>query len=242
MYGENKNEMQCSEFDLLLTESIDGQLAGDQLVRFERHKSSCPTCSAMFADVTAGANWLSKMEDVEPPKHLVHNILVATSGVTESVAAKAERLEKLSFRDRLRATIGPVFAPVLTARFAMTAAGAFFAVTMALAAGGVKFSHIDLSTKGLTRSYYATEARAVKYYENIRLVYEIEARVKELRRAAGTDQDSGDQKEKKDQNNKSQESEPERHEQNYSRRADELIEANLDYAGIGINARQRRVL
>jgi hypothetical protein len=124
----------------------------------------------------------------------------------------------------------------------MTAAGAFFAVTMALAAGGVKFSHIDLSTKGLTRSYYATEARAVKYYENIRLVYEIEARVKELRRAAGTDQDSGDQKEKKDQNNKSQESEPERHEQNYSRRADELIEAHLDYAGIGINARQRRVL
>ena len=45
-----------------------------------------------------------------------------------------------------------------------------------------------------------------------------------------------------DQNNKSQESEPERHDQNYSRRADELIEAHLDNAGIGIIARQRRVL
>jgi hypothetical protein len=242
MYGEKKNEMQCSEFDLLLTDAIDGQLTGEQLLRFERHKSSCPSCSAMFADVTAGANWLSQVEDVEPPKHLMHNILVATSGVTESVAAKAERLEKLSVKDRLRAAIWPVFAPVFTARFATTAAGAFFAVTIALAAGGVKLSHIDLTTKGLSRSYYATEARAVKYYENIRLVYEIESRVKELRRAAGTDQDSGDQqKQKKDQNNKSQESEPERHEQNYSQRVDELIEAHLDNSGIGIIARQRRV-
>lgn len=241
MYGEIKNEMQCSDFDLLLTEAIDGQLTGDQLVRFERHKSSCPSCSAMFADVTAGANWLSQVEDVEPPKHLVHNILVATSGVTESVTAKAERLEKLSFSERLRSVIWPVFAPVFTARFATTAAGAFFAITVTLAASGVKLTHLDFSTKGLSRSYYATEARAVKYYENIRLVYEIESRVKELRRAAGTDQDSGDQKQKKDQNNKSQESEPERHDQNYSQRVDELIEAHLDNSGIGIIARQRRV-
>jgi hypothetical protein len=112
-----------------------------------------------------------------------------------------------------------------------------------LTASGVKLTHIDLSTKGLSRSYYATEARAVKYYENIRLVYEIESRVQELRRAAGTDQNSGggQKQQKKDPNNKSQESEPERHDQNYSRRVDELIEANLDNAGIGIIARQRRV-
>ncbi len=242
MYGENKHEMQCSEFDLLLTESIDGQLSGEKLVRFESHKNSCPSCSAMFADVTAGAGWLSGLEDVEPPKHLVHNILVATSGVTESVTAKAERLEKLSVRDRFRAAVWPVFAPILTARFATTAAGAFFAITLALTASGVKLTHLDFTTKGLSRSYYATEARAVKYYENIRLVYEIESRVKELRRAAGTDQDNGDQKQKKDQNNnKSQESEPERHDRNYSQRVDELIEAHLDNAGIGIIARQRRV-
>jgi Putative zinc-finger len=242
MYGENKNEMQCSEFDLLLTESIDGQLTGDKLDRFEKHKASCASCSAMFADVTAGVNWLSQVGDVEPPKHLLHNILVATSGVTETAAAKAERHEKLSFRDRLRETLWPVLAPVFTARFATTAAGAFFAITVTLAASGVKLSHIEFTTKGLSRTYYATEARAVKYYENIRLVYEIESRVNDLRRAAGTDQDSGgEKKQKKDQNNKSQESEPERHEQNYSRRSDELIEANLDNAGIGIIARQRRV-
>ena len=58
----------------------------------------------MFADVTAGLNWLSKMEDVEPPKNLLHNILVATSGVTETAAAKAERQERQSVRERLRET------------------------------------------------------------------------------------------------------------------------------------------
>ena len=241
MYGETKNEMQCSEFDLLLTDAIDGQLTGEQLGSFEKHKASCASCSAMFADVTAGVNWLSKVEDVEPPKNLLHNILVATSGVTETAAAKAERQERQSFRDRMREMIWPVFSPVFTARFATMAAGAFFAITVTLAASGVKLSHIEFTTKGLSRSYYATEARAVKYYENIRLVYEIESRVNDLRRAAGSDQDSGEKKQKKDQNNKSQESEPERHEQNYSRRSDELIEASLDNAGFGIVARQRRV-
>ena len=41
---------------------------------------------------------------------------------------------------------------------------------------------LDLSSKGITRTYYATQARVVRYYENIRLVYEIESRVRDLRR------------------------------------------------------------
>ena len=44
--------------------------------------------------------------------------------------------------------------------------------------------HLDLSAKGLQRTYYTTEARVVRYYENIRLVYEIESRVRDLRRSA----------------------------------------------------------
>ena len=47
--------------------------------------------------------------------------------------------------------------------------------------------HVDMSTKGLQKSYYSTQARVVRYYENIRLVYEIESRVRDLRRAATPD-------------------------------------------------------
>src|SRR5208337_3717481 len=44
-----------------------------------------------------------------------------------------------------------------------------------------------VSAKGLQKTYYSTEARVVRYYENIRLVYEIESRVRDLRRAATPD-------------------------------------------------------
>jgi hypothetical protein len=35
----------------------------------------------------------------------------------------------------------------------------------------------------LTRQYYSTNEQVMKYYENLRLVYEMEARVRELRRS-----------------------------------------------------------
>ena len=53
---------------------------------------------------------------------------------------------------------------------------------MGIHAGDLK--HLDMSTKGLQKTYYSTQARVVRYYENIRLVYEIESRVRDLRRAA----------------------------------------------------------
>ncbi len=244
MNGEKKHGMECSEFDLLLTDAIDGQLTGEQLMRFEQHKSSCSACSAMFADVSAGLNWLNEVQEVEPPRNLVHNILVATSGVTARATATSDAHVKQTFGERFRGIVWPVFAPMFTTRFAMSAAMAFFAVTLSLNMANVKLSQLDLSAKGITRTYYATEARAVKYYENIRLVYEIESRYKELRRAtdSGTNPEQSEPKQKQDENNKSnKEVEPERQQQNYSQRVDELIEASLPMDGIGIIARQRRI-
>ena len=64
---------------------------------------------------------------------------------------------------------------------------AFFSITMLLNVAGFHIAdlkHVDLSARGIQKTYYATEARVVRYYENIRLVYEIESRLRDLRRAA----------------------------------------------------------
>ncbi len=64
---------------------------------------------------------------------------------------------------------------------------AFFSITMLLSIAGFHVAdlrRLDLSSKGITKAYYSTQARAVRYYENIRLVYEIESRVRDLRRVA----------------------------------------------------------
>ena len=87
-----------------------------------------------------------------------------------------------------------MFAPLVTPRFAMSFGMAFFSITMLLNVAGFHVSdlkHVDLSAKGMEKTYYTTEARVVRYYENLRLVYEIESRVRDLRRAARPEAEAG---------------------------------------------------
>lgn len=245
MYGDNKSGMQCTEFELLLADAIDGQLQEDQLARFEQHKGSCPECTAMFADAQAGMAWLKELDEVEPPAHLMNNILAATTGVTRAeTTAMHDAAAKRPWWQRVHDALRPVLAPAMTPRFAMSCAMAFFSVSSVLGVAGVKVSdlrRIDLSPKGITHTYYATEARAMKYYESIRLVYEIESRVRELKRVTTPNDNKGsDQKDHK--SDKSRGSEPDEHYQNYSRRNDELMMAGRLEVGIWDIARQRRML
>ncbi len=186
MDGQSKSGVQCVEFEALLAEALDATLQGATLVAFEEHQKSCPPCAAMYQEAAAGMHWLKGLEDIEPPRNLVHNILAQTIGTVAEVSAKPAPVGE-NWLDRLKAKISPVFAPVVTPRFAMSFGMAFFSITLLANIVGFHVSdlkHLDLSAKGLQRTYYTTEARVVRYYENIRLVYEIESRVRDLRRSA----------------------------------------------------------
>jgi hypothetical protein len=234
MSGETKYGMQCTEFDALLADALDGLLTGGKMAEFDRHKNECATCGAMFAETAAGWNWLETLEEVEPPRNLVHNILVATSGVAET--AHSVETTKQPLWDRVRTWVTPHVAPLFTPRFAMSCAMAFFSISMVMNVAGIRVK--DLTPKGLTRTYYQNQARVVKYYENIRLVYEIESRVQNLRRVTGTGSDNGDS----NTNQKQQQKEPPKDEkqnntnrvpeqkqyQNYSREKDDVVLVALE--------------
>ncbi len=100
---------------------------------------------------------------------------------------------------------------------------AFFSITMLANLAGFRVSdlkHVDMSAKGIQKTYYSTEARVVRYYENIRLVYEIESRVRDLRRAATPDK----QEESTPKNpNKGQTQQQDRKFQNYSHDASQPV-------------------
>jgi hypothetical protein len=75
----------------------------------------------------------------------------------------------------------------------MTVAMAFFSIALTLNLTGIKLTEIraaDLRPArmraNLTRQYYSTNEQVMKYYSNLRLVYEMEARVRELRRTTET--------------------------------------------------------
>jgi hypothetical protein len=212
MLGETKPGMQCTEFDLLLTDALDGNLDGERRERFEEHRTTCATCGVLFADASNGLALLQEVEEVAPPRNLVHNILAATLGASEQ-AAKAE--PKLSLWERLLRQTRIVFAPVLTARFGMSMGMAFFSITLVLNMAQIRIT--DLTPHNLSHTFYSSENKLMKYYENMRLVYEIESRVRELRNATEENEREREEKNRqRDKNNQTQEqnqkSEPERRE------------------------------
>lgn len=181
--------MQCVEVEGLLAEVLDGALHGPSLAAFEAHEQGCAACRSMIEEARAGMLLLQGLDEAEPPRNLVHNILAQTIGALPSEHAVVKpRGEGLL--ERLKGRLTPIFAPVVTPRFAMSFGMAFFSITMLLGIAGFHFAdvrHWDLSSKGISRAYYATEARVMRYYENMRLVYEIESRVRDLRHAATPD-------------------------------------------------------
>jgi len=191
MAAENKNSMQCTEFDALLNEALDQRLSGDKLETFQAHARGCPTCGPLLAEADAGLRWLHELVEVDPPVTLVDNILAATSGIdTVRLRGTVRAPAPISWFDRMQDWANGVFTPILAVakqpRFAMSFGMAFFSLSITMSLAGVKLSdvrHADLRPSAIKRNYYETTGKVTKYYENIRFVYEIESRVREFKRA-----------------------------------------------------------
>src|SRR5712671_5427602 len=235
MPGEAKNGMQCAEFDALLNEALDATLTGPKLESFQAHARVCAICGPLLAEADAGRRWLKSLAEVEPPANLMHNILLATTGHESKRVAASAKAES-SWADKITAWLRPVFAPVLAVsrqpRFAMSFGMAFFSLSISLSLAGVKVSdvrHMDMRPSAIKRAYYETTGRVVKYYENIRFVYEIESRVREFKRVTAPPEPSpkeqNENKQKKD-NNTSGQPEP-RQERNYSQGENQPVLASI---------------
>jgi hypothetical protein len=233
MPGETHNGMECKEFEALVFDALDQNLIQAKSDRFHAHARSCGRCGPMFAEIEAGQHWLKSLQEVEPPANLVKNILVATSGIDSYRLQASAAPTKVALGERIRewadSFLAPVWSTVRQPRFAMSFGMAFFSLSVALSVAGVKPSDIkqaDLSRNGLRRTYYSTTARVVKYYENIRLVYEIESRVQELKKATTPAESVPKEREKNRKNDTSGQPEP-RQERNYSRDENQPVLASL---------------
>ena len=234
MEGNKPNAMACTEFEGLLNEALDGTLDTAAGERFEAHKGTCAVCRQMFAEAQAGMNWLDALPEVEPPVRLLANILAETTGTPHRVAPA---VAQPGWWQRVREWMRPAIGPAMQPRFAMSAATAFFSVTLVLNVAGFRVGNVkgsDLRPSsvlaGITQFAGVTQGRLVKYYENLRFVYEIESRVRQFRNATeeNTQPDDKNQKQKdqkpKDDNTSGQ---PQRHEERYSLGFEEGILASV---------------
>ena len=193
--GQNRGgrgpQVECAEFEALISDALEGRLSPARRESFEAHRRVCAVCGPLFAEVQAGHEWLRTLalEPVEPPAHLVQNILAATSGVVSTRRATADG-RRAPFGERVRERWDSFFTPlaafVRQPRFVMSFGMIFFSFSLALSVAGVKMqdvAKISLRPSSLRHAYTDVQIKVVKYYDNIRFVYEIESKVRELRRA-----------------------------------------------------------
>ncbi len=202
----------CSQCEAMLADALDGTLtAADQEV-FDAHLLHCAECSQMVADARRGAAWLEMLRSPrpEPPAALLEKILARTTGETESLAVNPVVARSplpvpahvgmpitgfanvLPFRVRAADAIRRASAShvLMQPRFAMTAAMAFFSIALTMNLSGVRLDQLhasDLRPSSVKREFYDVNARAVRYYEGLRVVYELESRVRDLQRASEAD-------------------------------------------------------
>ena len=201
----------CAQCEAMLADIFDKTLSGDEQAVFDRHLATCPDCSRMFIDAQRGAAWLEMLHDSrpEPSADLLARILASTGPAADLPAVSATQANTLFGQPMLVGTPAPVTAyttgkvlpfrrrvaaafrleslrhTFMQPRLAMTAAMAFFSIALTLNLTGVRITQLkasDFTPSSIKRSFYDTNARVVRSIDNLRVVYELESRVRDLQR------------------------------------------------------------
>jgi hypothetical protein len=167
------------ELETLITDYLDGQLTARQHADVADHLAGCAYCRATFEDVRRVMDLCHSAGELAPPPQLVQRILLATVGEP-----------KLSLQNRIAGWLRPVF----QVRFAYGVAMAVFSFSIMVNAAGINLRHLkleDLNPRSwihqANRSGHLLYARAEKFYYDLRVVYEVESRLKQLRQQTEED-------------------------------------------------------
>ena len=231
MPDHTNHGMQCNEFDLLLSDALDGVLSGPGLDRFQAHARTCKTCGPLLEEAEAGRQWLKGLTEVEPPASLVSNILASTTGVDTQRLRTMTRAPqpRISWWEHVQASyLEPMWAIVRQPRFAMSFGMAFFALSVSLTVAGVKprdVLQISLRPSAIKRTYYNTQARVVRYVDNVRPVLEVQAALRGIKRNINP-AEPGPSKQQKERKNDTTQQPEQKQDRNYSQTGEKLILAS----------------
>ena len=166
--------MTCAEVDILLAEYAEGNLRGEPKAAVEAHLSECRLCAALAQDAAEAIAFFERVPDVEAPPELVTKLLFeAGSGA----ARKPSILQRM---------LGGWAGPILQPRVAMGMAMTMLSIAWLLRIGGVSERQLTPADLDPVKVYHSAEdrvlrwwGRGVQYYENLRVVYEIQTRLQE---------------------------------------------------------------
>jgi hypothetical protein len=171
--------MNCAEFEIQLADYLDGTLPPESKLAFEQHVSGCLACRELLNDASGAVSFLRSAPEVAPPPELITRLAyLAPLGRTR------QPFEKQGWFGRL---ISGWLQPILQPRLVMGMAMTVLSFAMLERCTGVRVQHIQPADLNPVRIWGGVEDRAirlrdrgVKYYENLRWVYEIETQLKSL--------------------------------------------------------------
>lgn len=176
--------MNCAEIEVLICDYVDGTLASAGRAEVEHHLAQCPACAALAHDSAAALRFIERAAEVEPPQELVSRILFDPP-----------------WHHYRKGRLAKAFHAVLQPKFAMSMALTVLSFSMMLP----KVRQLEPSDlapaqvwAGLEDRAYRVWARTVKFYDNLKFVYQIQNTLREWQQQApeaqpATNPDTGNQ-------------------------------------------------
>jgi anti-sigma factor RsiW len=168
--------MTCAEFEILFCDYVDGLLKGSDKTALEVHLNACAACADLAQEIRGAVAFIGRAEKVEPPAELVTRIL-------HDIPTVRVKRERRSWFGRF---FGGIKDAVLQPRFAMGMAMTMLSISMLGYLTGINPRQLSVSDLNPAKIWTAVEDRAhrvwdraVKYYDNMRLVIEIQSRLKQ---------------------------------------------------------------
>jgi hypothetical protein len=168
--------MTCAEFEVQYCDYLDGLLRDPEKSALEEHLRSCSACGDLAREIRGAVSFLETVPRAEPPAELLTRILHDIP----SVKPRPER------RSWLRRLFGGISDTVLQPRFAMGMAMTVLSFSMLFRFTGIQPRQLRPSDLQPAKIWAAIDDRAhrawdraVKYYDNMRLVIEVQSRLKE---------------------------------------------------------------
>lgn len=185
--------MTCAELEILLCDYVDGTLRAEERTALEDHLAGCLACRQLAADVAGVTAFFERVPAPEPPAELLTRIMHHAPMGAGAVRDRAAR-ELVSDDARpslFRRLFGGFFQGWLQhgwlqPRYVMGMAMTILSFSML-----ARFAHIqprqlrpsDLDPvkvwQGIDDHSHRVYDRAMKYYDNLRLVIEIQSRLRE---------------------------------------------------------------
>ncbi len=187
---QNPKKMQCTDWEMRLVDALDGLLTPAEVTAYELHRATCAECASLYEEARRGREWLGFLSASPPvPAGLLERLLSETGpsaqslGLNPALAAGIPFLRAPNLMTRTLQFIGSYIEP----RILLTAAMAFFSITLTLNLAGLRLDRVHLGwlRPNIVRSYMerhitAASTPIVRIYDHVRESYEVDSKVREI--------------------------------------------------------------